>query len=262
MPGAYYTSQGVYDQETDRIFGRSWICVGVARSIPRSGDYLVVEVEGESVIVVRDRDDGVRSFYNVCRHRGTRLCSDAKGCFAKYIVCPYHAWTYDLSGTLVTAPNMDDVEGFDASELPLHPVATSVWEGLIFVNLDADARPLEETYPALVGRVTRWGLPDLQIGHRIDYEVEANWKLLFQNYSECYHCPTLHPVLNKLTPYRGTSNDLDEGPVPGDTEVDRECLNRVLAILRARTKFDFRCYRKDMLLRRVRRRSRRPAAGA
>jgi Rieske 2Fe-2S family protein len=215
LPGEYYTSQGVYDTETERIFGRSWICVGVATSIPEAGDYFLAEVEGESVIVVRDRDGGVRAFYNVCRHRGTRLCSDENGCFSKYIVCPYHSWAYDLSGDLVTAPNMDDVEGFDPATLPLHALATTVWEGLVFVNLDCDATPFDVAYPSLTGRFTRWGLPELEPVHRIVYEVEANWKLLFQNYSECYHCPTLHPALNKLTPYRGTSNDLDEGPLLG-----------------------------------------------
>lgn len=215
LRGAYYTWQEMYDRETERIFRRRWLCVGLAAELPEPGSFLVVPIEGESLLIVRDRDGEIRAFHNVCRHRGTRLCAEPSGAVGKYVVCPYHAWAYELSGGLAAAPNMDEVEGFDPADYPLHPVATHVWDGLVFVNLDRAATPFAEALPGLVTNLADWNLRDLVPVHKTEYEVEANWKLLCQNYSECYHCPSLHPVLNRLTPYRGASNDLEEGPVLG-----------------------------------------------
>ncbi|MHC4992077.1 MAG: aromatic ring-hydroxylating oxygenase subunit alpha [Planctomycetota bacterium] len=215
LPARYYTSSDIFDREGERIFGRQWLCIGLACTLEGPGSYFVAEVEGESLVVVKDRAGAVRVFHNVCRHRGTRLCADRRGEFSKYIVCPYHSWAYGLAGDLVAAPNMDEVEGFDPKQFPLHPVATEVWEGLIFVSLAPAPPPFAEALAPLVSRFARWRVSDLVSVHQTQYEVEANWKLLFQNYSECYHCPSLHPVLNRLTPYRDSSNDLEEGPVLG-----------------------------------------------
>jgi Rieske 2Fe-2S family protein len=215
LPREYYTSHEVYARESEAIFGRSWICVGHVSALPDPGSYLRADVEGESVIVVRDRDGRINGFYDVCRHRGTRLCEADAGTFAKYIVCPYHAWAYDLTGRLAAAPNMDDVEGFDRDELALHPVATTTWEGLVLVNLETDPTPFDEAFAGLGSKFAPWRLHELVSVHQTRYDVAANWKLLFQNYSECYHCPSLHPVLNRLTPYRDSRNDLEEGPVLG-----------------------------------------------
>lgn len=215
LPGGHFTSQTVYDTETERIFRRRWLCVGLAVSIPESGRYLVVEIEGDSLLVVRDRAGAIQCFHNVCRHRGTRLCDDQSGRFTKYIVCPYHAWAYELSGELAAAPNMDEVDGFDRGELPLRAVATVVWEGLVFACFDDTPVPFEHAFASIFSKFSAWHLADLVPVHRTEYEVEANWKLLFQNYSECYHCPTLHPALNRLTPYRDSENDLDSGPALG-----------------------------------------------
>ena len=135
LPGQYYTSQRIYDLESERIFSRRWLCVGPATSLAEPGSYVVAELAGESLIILKDRDRRIRAFFNVCRHRGTRLCTESTGQLSKYIVCPYHSWAYDLSGDLQSAPNMSDVEGFDPRELPLRQVAVAVWEGLIFVNL-------------------------------------------------------------------------------------------------------------------------------
>ena len=215
LPGEHYTSQAVYDTETERIFGRRWLCVGLAASIPESGRYVVVEIEGESLLIVRDRADEIRCFHNVCRHRGTRLCDDRSGSFTRYIVCPYHAWAYELTGELAAAPTMDDVDGFDRGELPLRAVTTFVWEGLVFVCFDDTPTPFDQAFKSIFSKFSAWRLADLVPVHRTEYEVEANWKLLFQNYSECYHCPTLHPALNRLTPYRDSENDLESGPALG-----------------------------------------------
>lgn len=215
LPRKYYTAQDIYDLESERIFNRRWLCVGLAAALSEPGSYFLADLEGESLVIVKESKDRIRAFHNVCRHRGTQLCSETTGAFTRHIVCPYHSWAYDLTGTLVGAPNMADVEGFETSRYPLHEVAIALWEGLIFINLNPEPQPFEEAFAPILTKFESWNLPDLVPVHRTEYEVEANWKLLVQNYSECYHCPTLHPALNKLTPYRDSGNDLEEGPILG-----------------------------------------------
>ena len=214
LPREYYTSPDVYDRETRCIFERRWLCAGTVAELTGPGSYFVTEIEGESILVVRGDNGGVRAFYNVCRHRGTLLCSGS-GTASKYLTCPYHSWSYDLEGRLAAAPNMDDVEGFDRTDYPLRELAVHEWECLVFVNFAPQPEPFESALAPLTGKFADWRLPDLAHVHRTEYDVAANWKLLVQNYSECYHCPTLHPVLNRLTPYRDSSNDLEEGAVLG-----------------------------------------------
>jgi len=211
----YYTSDDVFQTEMDLIFTRQWLFAGHLSQIPEAGDYFLFEIGGESLIITRDREGTVRSFFNICRHRGARVCTESDGTFVGGIQCPYHAWTYSLDGKLIGAPHMDEVEGFDRGDYPLRPVSVAVWEGLIFVNLAAAPEPFAESFAPLMNKFSQWRLAELERVHQTVYEVEANWKLLFQNYSECYHCPSVHPVLNKLTPYRNSTNDLDEGPFLG-----------------------------------------------
>jgi Rieske 2Fe-2S family protein len=215
LPQVYYTSDVVFQREIARIFSERWLFAGHVDQIPDEGDFFQFEVGKESLIVVRDRQSQVRAFYNVCRHRGARVCVESAGHFASAIQCPYHAWTYGLDGALVGAPIMGDVQDFRKEDYPLKPAAAKVWEGLIFVNLSAEPEPFEQAFGSLTGKFARWQIADLQSVHRTVYDVEANWKLLFQNYSECYHCPTVHPVLNQLTPYRNSLNDLEAGPFLG-----------------------------------------------
>jgi len=212
---AYYTAPEVYDAETERIFLSRWQYAGRASSLADSGSYFLFEVDSESVIVVRDEAGEIGAFHNVCRHRGTRLCAESEGEFSRSIQCPYHAWTYALDGRLIGAPAMDGVEGFRAEDYPLHPVSTAEWEGCVFVSLDPNAEPFERAFAPLLTKFARWQLAELEIAHRITYDVAANWKLIFQNYSECYHCPVLHPQLNRLTPFQNAWNDLEEGPFLG-----------------------------------------------
>jgi Rieske 2Fe-2S family protein len=205
----------VLADERERVFARGWNCVGRGSSIASPGDYVVREIAGESLIVVRDGNGTPRAFFNVCRHRGTRLCRDAAGHFAGSIQCSYHAWTYGTDGRLLGAPHMQEVEGFDKADYPLHAAAIAEWEGFLFVNLAAEPEPFESVWAPMLGRLARYGLPGLQVGHRVVYEVEANWKLVFQNYSECLHCPTIHPKLATVLPYQSGANDLTEGPFLG-----------------------------------------------
>lgn len=215
MPGEYYTSPAIFAEEQDRIFARSWHCVGRASALTNTGDYVLRTVAGESIIVLRDRSGTLRAHFNVCRHRGTRLCEAASGRFSETIQCPYHAWTYTLDGRLIGAPHMNAVEGFAKSDYPLHAAALAEWEGFVFVNVADDAASFEQTFASMIGRLSRFALPSLAVGHRATYEVEANWKLVFQNYSECLHCPTIHPELSAVLPYQSGANDLTEGPFLG-----------------------------------------------
>jgi Rieske 2Fe-2S family protein len=215
LPQRYFISPEIFTKERALIFSTQWVCVGHQSEIAKPGDYFVAEVAGESVIVVRDKRGEIHSFFNVCRHRGTRLCEERRGHFSA-IQCPYHAWTYGLDGSLIGAPHMDDVPGFVKADYSLHAVNLALWEGFIFVNLaDAAPAPLEEWFAPLAGKFTHWNLPKLRSAKRIEYDVRANWKLMFENYSECYHCPGVHPMLSKVSPYDSAENDLCEGPFLG-----------------------------------------------
>ena len=215
LPREYFTSPDILAQELERIFFRRWICVGREDRIPNPGDYFLQEIGKESVIVLHDRAGGYRAYYNVCRHRGTRLCEEHTGRFSETIQCPYHAWTYSLDGRLIGAPSSAEIENFDKSEWPLSPVAVAAWEGFLFLNLAEHPEPFEQASEPLMGRFSRFNLPNLKVHRTVEYDVHCNWKLLFQNYSECYHCGPVHPALSKLTPPTSGENDLTEGPFTG-----------------------------------------------
>jgi len=215
LPGRYFTSPAILAEEMERIFTRQWLCVDREEKIARPGDYFVLEVAGESIVILRDQQGTVRAFYNVCRHRGSRICEEHQGQFSETIQCPYHAWTYALDGRLIGAPATNDLEGFRKQDWPLHPVGVALWEGFIFINLGKDSASFEESHAPLLGRFARFGMPGLRIGKTIEYDIHANWKLIVQNYSECYHCPLVHPTLTKRTPPTLGENDLTDGPFLG-----------------------------------------------
>ena len=215
LPGRYYTSSEVFAEEAERVFRRSWLCAGRQEEIAEPGEYFLVATAGESVIVVSDETGTPRALYNVCRHRGTRLRVEERGKLARSIQCPYHAWTYGLDGRLIGAPDMDGVEGFNRADYPLHRAALESWDGFLFVSLDERPEPFEEAFAPILDRFARFNLARLRAWRRIEYDVRANWKLVFQNYSECLHCPVIHPRLSDLTPYRTGQNDLVEGPFLG-----------------------------------------------
>ncbi len=240
LPQKYFVSLDIFAREQAEIFSKQWLLVGHQSQIPKPGDYFLATIASESVIVTRDQKSQVRGFYNVCRHRGTRLKEDAYG-HASAIQCPYHAWTYGLDGRLIGAPHMDDVPGFDKANYSLHRANVGLWEGFIFVNLvpmrdgylteeegaarlrsEATARrapgdfiSLERWFAPLDRKFTHWNMSILRPAKRIEYDVRANWKLMFENYSECYHCPGVHPQLQKVSPYDSAENDLAEGPFLG-----------------------------------------------
>lgn len=215
LPREYFTAPEVYAEELERIFAARWLCAGRSAEIPNPGDYFVREVGEAGVIILRDKARQIRAYYNTCRHRGTRLCEAPTGNVGDRITCPYHSWVYGLDGRLIGAPSTADIEGFDKSDYPLHGVAAAEWEGFIFFNLSPKPQPFEEAFAPLSGRFTRFNLPNLVSARRINYDVHCNWKLLFQNYSECYHCSPVHPALVRLTPATSGENDLFDGPFLG-----------------------------------------------
>jgi Rieske 2Fe-2S family protein len=167
MAGEFYTSPAILAEEQLRIFAKSWNCVGRASALAGAGDYIVRTVAGESLIILRDRSGELRAFFNVCRHRGTRICEAASGQFSETIQCPYHAWTYTTDGRLIGAPHMQDVEGFDKRDYPLHSAAVAEWEGFVFVNVEVSPEPFASSFAPMIGRLTRFGLADLAGGHRV-----------------------------------------------------------------------------------------------
>ena len=214
MPQKYFVSPEIFAREQAEIFSKEWILVGHQSQIENPGDYFLTTIAGERIIVIRDQGSQVRGFYNVCRHRGSRLKEDASG-HSSTIQCPYHAWTYGLDGRLIGAPHMDEVPGFEKTDYPLNPVNVGVWEGFIFVSLEKNPEPLEKWFAPLKGKFSHWNMSILRPAKRVTYDVRANWKLMFENYSECYHCPGVHPQLQKVSPYDSAENDLREGPFLG-----------------------------------------------
>jgi Rieske 2Fe-2S family protein len=221
LPQRYYASEEVFRAEAEQLFYGRWFCVGRAEHIPNPGDYFLAQIVDESLIVVRGRGRGrsagdeIRAFFNVCRHRGTRICTEQRGQFAGSIQCPYHAWTYGLDGRLVAARSMRDTPGFDRREYPLHSVALAEWEGFLFVNLAPEPEPFDVAFAPLIGKFNAWHMSGLRQAQRVEYDVRANWKMIIQNYSECYHCPVIHPALTQLSPPTSGRNDMSAGPFLG-----------------------------------------------
>ena len=206
LPRAYYFDEAIYTREQERIFHREWFVVGRAEQIPTPGDYRSVDVAGESIVVVRGKDGALRAHWNVCRHRGSRLVDEESfGTFAGAIRCPYHSWTYELDGRLRTAPFLDESDGVRKADLALHRVGLAEWGGFVFVNLfpdvaAAEGRTLMAQLDGVPQRLQRYPLAELRIANTIVYEIAANWKVMLENYNECYHCAGVHPELCAIVP--------------------------------------------------------------
>jgi glycine betaine catabolism A len=222
LPRASYVDEAEFSRERDAVLFADWFCAGRAEQVAGPGDYLTLAIAGESVLVVRARDGRLSGFYNLCRHRGSRLVSPGgrdpadlpgpSGCFTGSIRCPYHGWTYGLDGTLRAAPFLPDLRRH-RSALGLHAVEVAEWGGFLFVRLDSRGRPGDSLLAGLgemPARVARYPLAELRTGHRLVYRVAANWKVILENYNECYHCGPVHPELCALVPaFRDGGADLD-----------------------------------------------------
>jgi glycine betaine catabolism A len=218
LEGRYFTDPELFRSEMERFYFGMWVCVGRSEQAEKAGEYFLVDVAGENVIVTRDEKGLLRAFYNVCRHRGTQICEAKQGEFAGQIRCPYHAWTYGLDGRLLAAPHTEEGE-FQKEDYPLHAVGAREWDGHIFVNLAKEISPLEQQLGDLPVKFAPWGMGGLRRHKHEKYEVKANWKLIVQNYNECLHCPVLHPALNKVTNFMSGENDpAHEGYIGGSME--------------------------------------------
>jgi len=217
LPRMAYQTAEFYQAELDRIFAREWVLAARAESVPDPGDYLQIVVAGESLLLVRGADSELRAFHNVCRHRGCELVlaagdslpkpanTGAHGKFKQTIRCPYHSWTYSLDGALRTAPHLDAVVGECRDDLALHRAGVAEWGGFVFVHLDPDGaaargQTLATQFGPAQQRLKNYPLADLRTGRRLVYEVAANWKVILENYNECYHCAGVHPELCRVVP--------------------------------------------------------------
>ena len=198
LEGPFYTDPAIYRLELERIVGRHWLYAGHVSRIRKRGEYFLYDVGGESIIVVRGDDDRVHALFNVCRHRGTRICWEASGCEAN-LVCPYHQWVYRLDGSLKTARLMP--EEFDTTRFGLHRAQVRVIEGLIFICLSENPPGLGPLLDDIRPHLEPYRLADAKICHAEEYDLRANWKLLAENFRECYHCAGNHPALCRLMPH-------------------------------------------------------------
>jgi Rieske 2Fe-2S family protein len=222
LPAVWFHDPAHYRRELDAFWYARWIAVAREEELPAPGDYRTAAIGTQSIFVVRRADGDLRAFHNVCRHRGSIVCTAERGAFARErIVCPYHAWTYDLDGRLIATPRRMPTPDFDPAKLALFPVAVASWGGFVFANLAGrKAAPLAATLGPLPERFARYGFGSLRIGRRIVADVRANWKLLCENFSECFHCPPVHPELCRIvTAYReggawGLARDGRGRPLP------------------------------------------------
>jgi Rieske 2Fe-2S family protein len=209
LPSSWYKEDHIFHLEREHIFFREWLCVGREESLSGPGDHRVLDVLGESIILLRNTEGLLRAYYNVCRHRGAKLCANigaeksllSGGISKKYIVCPYHSWTYDLDGQLVRAPHIPEDCDFDPTGIRLYPVAVETWCGFVFINLTPEhAKSFSDVVAHVPARFERYRMQDLRIGKTLRYEVAANWKIICENYNECYHCGPVHPELCRIVP--------------------------------------------------------------
>jgi Phenylpropionate dioxygenase and related ring-hydroxylating dioxygenases, large terminal subunit len=214
LPGRAYHDVAIHEFERAEWFRRDWVIVGREEDAAAPGTYFLATVDDERLIVVRARDAVLRAFYNVCRHRGTAVVEEPCGRAVRF-QCPYHAWIYDLDGKLIRAKHTEDLDDFSFEDHGLAPVSLATWQGFVFVSLDPDPAPLTDWLGDLVAHLDRFDFGRLRVAHTETYEVGSNWKFIAENYSECYHCPGIHPQLNKLTPYDIGGDYAPEGPWQG-----------------------------------------------
>jgi phenylpropionate dioxygenase-like ring-hydroxylating dioxygenase large terminal subunit len=193
LPAVWYTSQAIADTEQERIFSRGWRYIARSHDLQHPGDFVTAQLGHVPVVLTRGEDAQLRAFVNVCRHRGAEVAQGSGN--RKVLRCPYHAWTYDLDGSLRVAPRSDLEGDFCREALGLVPVQVAEWGPLVFANLDLDAEPVEDRLSDVARFLADGGLDlsNLEFDCRQEWELSANWKVAIEGFLECYHCPLVHP---------------------------------------------------------------------
>ncbi|WP_350335542.1 aromatic ring-hydroxylating oxygenase subunit alpha [Coralliovum pocilloporae] len=194
LDARYYTDPAIFEREKQTTLASTWQFAGHVSNLEKPGDYFTLSIAGEDLFCIRDRDGEVRTYYNVCQHRAHQLLSDTGNC--KLIVCPYHSWTYELTGQLRSGPNIRSVPGFDRKDICLTSVRTEIFHGFVFVNLDPDAAPMDVWFPGVRDELKAFvpHIDQLKPVEWVEIPENCNWKVSIENYSECYHCPINHPT--------------------------------------------------------------------
>ena len=192
MPPEMYHSPKIAKRERKRIFNKAWLCAGLSSAIPKTGDYLSYDIGNQSIAVIRQKDGSVSAFANVCRHRMMTLLEGTGSCKNKRVMCPYHAWSYDIDGSLKSAPYMQDRRNFDKQDYGLTPIRCEVWEGWIYVTLNDDSPSVNEQLSELQSIVSDYRMADYVPIVQQDHVWNTNWKMLTENFMEGYHLPVTH----------------------------------------------------------------------
>ncbi len=204
LPSAWYFDPAHYARELERIWQRHWIYACRAADIGTPRSFRTLSVGQQSILLVRGEDGVARAFHNTCRHRGGALCREHAGRFPPSgIVCPYHAWRYSLRGELLQTSSKVHGDGFEVRDYPLYSLPVTEWNGFLFTALTATPPPFSASFDLPLGRLDDWRLADLAVGHRLEKTIRCNWKVFWENYNECLHCPGVHPRLAQLVPIFG-----------------------------------------------------------
>ena len=193
----YFNDDSVFHQSMENIFYRNWILACHSSQLSKAGDYLTMEIYTQDIVIAHSKEHGIRAYYNVCQHRGHKLAEGSGN--RKLLVCPYHAWSYNLDGELMAAPHSDKVDGFDKKKICLTEIRVENFLGFIFINLDPDCKTMDETYPGIREEMLAL-CPDVEerkYAHHFTADEGCNWFVAVENYNECYHCGHCHPSFAK-----------------------------------------------------------------
>jgi Rieske 2Fe-2S family protein len=204
LPAHHYFDRAQYERELNRIWYRNWIYAGRSEDLLQPRTFRTLEIGDQRVLLVRDEAGILQGFYNTCRHRGSALCREAYGQLrTSAIVCPYHAWVYDLRGNLLRTSSKSLAHDFAIADYPLYRISVQEWSGCVFVALTDEPAPLQENFDQPLSRLDHWSLGDLRRGHVFTRTMQCNWKIFWENYNECLHCPGVHTQLSQLVPIFG-----------------------------------------------------------
>jgi Rieske 2Fe-2S family protein len=204
LPAEAYFDPRHYERELQRIWYRNWIYVCRSSELRAKRAFRTFEVGDQKILLVRDDEGSLEGFHNTCRHRGALLCRETEGVLrSPAVVCPYHAWTYNLHGDLLRTSSKAHADGFDVADYPLYKVKVREWSGFIFVALSEEPPAFDRLFDTPLNRLDAWPLGDLVLAHTLEKTVKSNWKIFWENYNECLHCPGVHPKLSSLVPIYG-----------------------------------------------------------